>query len=143
MQNSSFLPEQAFTLSQAAVTSGLYKMQPTDSVAELERSGFRVFHLDGSAITDRSSYLTAVAHLFELGSQFGQNWDALADALTDLSWGEDDRIVVLYSDCDRFATGSPEAWAIALEIWKTSVEFWQTQGVKFSIVFQAGAALTP
>ncbi len=107
-------------------------------LADLDRSGFRVFRLEGTGIVDRSSYLRAVATLFEFGPHFGQNWDALADSLRDLAWGEDDRIVVIYSECESFAMAHPEAWEIAMEIWQGAVEFWQAQGVMLAIVFQVG-----
>ena len=124
----------------AAARSGLYVTTGVllEVVSDIQRSGFRVFLLDGNGIIDRSSYLQAMNNLFEFGAHFGKNWDALADSLTDLPWGEDDRIVVLYSDCEKFAKHDPEAWAIAMEIWQSSVVFWQAQGVKLSIVFQVG-----
>jgi hypothetical protein len=135
------LPE--FTLDSAAMSSGLYRMpttmattMATTMLPDLDRLGFRVFRLEGMGITDRSSYLHAVATLFEFGPQFGQNWDALADSLTDLAWGEDDRIVVIYSDCDLFAMAHPDEWEIVMEIWQRTVEFWQAQGVMLAIVFQ-------
>ena len=141
MQDLTFLPTIEFSIEQAMVASGLYLSTGPRStlMTNLERSDFRVFQLDGQGIVDRASYFQALANLFEFGSHFGQNWDALADCLTDQLWGEDDRIVVVYSDYEMFATGDPEAWTIALEIWKSSVIFWQAQGVKLSIVFQTGA----
>ena len=140
MRDLTFLPTIEFTVEQAAITSGLYFSTGLRSVLilDLERSGFCVFQLDGKCIVDRSSYFQALANLFKFGSHFGQNWDALADCLTDELWGEDDRIVVVYSDYESFATSDPEAWAIAMEIWQSSMVFWQAQGVKLSIVFQVG-----
>ena len=141
MQDLTSLPTIEFSIEQAMVVSGLYFSKGSRStlITDLERSDFRVFHLDGKGIVDRATYFQALANLFEFGSYFGQNWDALADCLTDQLWGEDDRIVVVYSDYETFATGDPEAWEIAIEIWKSSVVFWQAQGVKLSIVFQIGA----
>ena len=138
MQDLTFLPTIESSAEQAAITSGLYvSTEPRSAlILDLERLGFCVFQLDGKRIVDRSSYFQALANLFEFGSHFGQNWDALADCLTDQVWGKDDRIVVMYSDYDPFATGDPEAWSIAMEIWKSSVVFWQAQGVRLSIIFQ-------
>ena len=141
MQDLTFLPTIEFSIEQAMVTSGLYVSTVPRStlIADLERSDFRVFQLNGKGIIDRATYFQSLANLFEFGSHFGQNWDALADCLTDQLWGEDDRIVVAYSDYEIFAMSDPEAWAIAIEIWKSSVVFWQAQGVKLSIVFQVDA----
>lgn len=141
MRDSTVFPSIEFEIEQAAKMSGLYVSTGPRSalLLDIEQSGFRLFHLDGQGITDRSSYFQALAHLLEFGSHFGHNWDALADCLTDCSWGEDDRIVVVYSDYEPFATGDPEAWAIALEIWTSTVVFWQEQGVKLSIVFQVSS----
>ena len=141
MQDLTFLPTIEFSIEQAMVMSSLYVSTVPQSmlIADLERSDFRVFQLDGKGIVDRATYFQALANLFEFELHFGQNWDALADCLTDQLWGEDDRIVVVYSDYEIFAMGDPEAWEIAIEIWKSSVVFWQAQGVKLSIVFQIGA----
>lgn len=138
MQDSTSLPTIEFSIEQAMVTSGLYVSTVLRSalITNLERSDFRVFQLDGKSIVDRATYFQALANLFEFGPHFGQNWDALVDCLTDQLWGEDDRIVVVYSDYEIFAMGDPEAWSIAISIWKSSVMFWQAQGVKLSIVFQ-------
>ena len=138
MRDSTIFPTIEFNTDQAATTSGLYVSTGLQSalLLDIEQSRFRLFHLDGKRIIDRSSYFQALAHLFEFGSHFGHNWDALADCLTDCSWGENDRIVVVYSDYEPFAISDPEAWAIAMEIWEASVVFWQAQGVKLSIVFQ-------
>ncbi len=142
MRDLTVLPTIEFKIEQAATTSGLYVSTGSRStlLSDIEQSGFRLFHLNGKRIIDRSSYFQALANLFEFGSHFGQNWDALADCLTDFSWGEDDRIVVVYSDYEQFAMGDPEAWSIAMEIWQSSVVFWQAQGVRLSIVFQVGGA---
>ncbi len=140
MRDLTVLPTIAFSVEQAATTSGLYVWTGPRSalILDLERLGFCVFQLEGQHIVDRPGYFRALATLFEFGSHFGQNWDALVDCLTDCSWGEGDRIVVMYSDYEPFATSDPEAWSIAMEIWKSSVVFWQAQGVRLSIVFQIG-----
>ena len=138
MRDLTVLPPIEFKIEQAAKTSGLYVSTGPRSalLSDLEQAGFRVFHLDGKCIIDRSSYFQAVAHLFEFGSHFGHNWDALADCLTDCSWDKDDRIVVVYSDYEPFATSDPESWAIAMEIWTSTVEFWQCWQSSVSVVFQ-------
>ena len=140
MRDLTLLPTVEFSVEQAAITSGLYISTGPRSalMLDLERLGFCVFQLEGKHIVDRSGYFRALANLFEFGSHFGQNWDALVDCLTDCSWGEGDRIVVVYSDYEPFAMADPEAWSIAMEIWKSSVVFWQAQGVRLSIVFQMG-----
>lgn len=42
--------------------------------------------LDGRALADKPSLLTAIGHALDFPDYYGANWDALEECLGDLSW---------------------------------------------------------
>jgi RNAse (barnase) inhibitor barstar len=135
MQHSS-LP--IFDLTTANSAHGLYTIDRNQSISALletaKNAGCKVFHLEGKQITNRDRYFKAIASQFQFEDYFGENWDALADSLTDLAWQSGDRIVIVYSDCASFQTSDAEGWDLALEIWEQTVALWQSQGVIVSVI---------
>ncbi len=134
MQNSERATYPAFSLNTA--DSGLYTLESNRSIPEFlevaKQSQFQVFHLEGQTITSRDRYFQMMADLFQFPDYFGNNWDAVADCLTDFSWEEGDRIIVVYSNCQGFCKGND--WVIAMKIWTNTIEFWQQQGVMLSVI---------
>jgi Barstar (barnase inhibitor) len=119
-----------------AAVPGLYTLAQGESTATLldfaKQSKFRVFHLEGQQITGLDRYFAAIADLFQFPDYFGGNWDAVADCLTDLSWEEGDRILVVYSNYQGLRGG--EDWDLVMEIWSNTIEFWRGQGVMVAVV---------
>lgn len=66
--------------------SGLYDAgSAAADVLDLARSeGWTALHLDTTATPDKAGLLAAVQRDLRLPDWFGRNWDALADALSDL-----------------------------------------------------------
>ncbi|KNX37851.1 barstar family protein [Luteipulveratus halotolerans] len=66
--------------------SGLYDgAAPAEQVLDLaRREGWTALHLDTTAAPDKVALLEAVQRDLALPDWFGRNWDALADALSDL-----------------------------------------------------------
>ena len=71
-----------------------------DLRAMLSSAGFDLVTVVGSAITSESTLLAEVARAFGLSAEFGENWDALADALGDLADRTLPRLAVLWVDAD-------------------------------------------
>lgn len=123
-----------------ADASGLFSLNPGESIADLldtakqsaKQSKFQVFHLEGQSITNRDLYFQKIADLFQFPDYFGHNWDAVADCLTDLSWEEGDRILIVYSHSQGLS--EEHDWEIAIRIWANTIEFWGQQGVMVSVV---------
>jgi hypothetical protein len=134
MQYSEYPTYPAFNLNAAA--PGLYTLDQGESIATLldvaEQSKFQVFRLEGQQITSLDRYFAAIADLFQFPDYFGGNWDAVADCLTDLSWEEGDRILVVYSNYQGLRQGND--WEVAMEIWSDAIEFWRGQGVMVAVV---------
>lgn len=134
MQYSEHPTYPAFNLNAAA--PGLYTLEKGESIATLldaaKQSNFQVFHLEGQQIVSLDRYFTALADLFQFPDYFGGNWDAVADCLTDLSWEDGDRILIVYSDYQGLRAG--DDWDLAMEIWSNAIGFWRAQSVTVSVV---------
>jgi len=113
-------------------TSGVYLLEESPSMEHLEKltseRGLAFFHLEGQEIHDKDQLLKQAALALRFPEYFGNNWDAFADCLTDMSWHETDGFVILYDHFDSLAAHSPRDFEMALDIFKESTEFWHNQG---------------
>lgn len=84
------------------------------------RDGLHLGELDGAAINKRDELFDALEKALELPEWFGRNWDALSDALRDLSWLEGDGVAVLVTQGDELLSCASHASAHLLEIWTSA-----------------------
>ena len=70
------------------IEQGASGLHPTDDTAgarlAAREKGWRTIELDTSAGADKAHFLDVCRAAFELPDWFGNNWDALADSLTDV-----------------------------------------------------------
>jgi RNAse (barnase) inhibitor barstar len=74
----------------------------------LLKAGLEVRVLDGAWIRDEGSLFTALVPALGLPSTFGANWDALNDALSELTEGPARGLAVLWRDADRSLQADPQ-----------------------------------
>jgi RNAse (barnase) inhibitor barstar len=121
-------------------TSGVYMVEESQSVEHLEKHaaelGLAFFHLEGQDIRGKDQFLKEIALALSFPEYFGNNWDALADCLTDMSWHETSGFVILYDHFDSLAEQSPGDFEMALDIFKESAEFWRSQGKALFVLLQ-------
>lgn len=121
-------------------TSGVYLLDESLSVEHLEKlaseRGLAFYHLEGQDIRDKDQFLKETALALRFPEYFGNNWDALADCLTDMSWHETDGFVILYDHFDLLAEHSPRDFEMALDIFRESAEFWFNQGKSLFVLLQ-------
>ena len=95
--------------------SGVYRIgQAVDGAAVrrlAEEHGWRSIVVDGSTARDKAGLIEACARAFAFPDWVGRNWDALADALGDLSWLGAEGFLVTWQR-QRVVTG----WETVLEI---------------------------
>ena len=113
--------------------AGAYRLNcpPDELRAAAEQAGFVLFEAELSGVHDKGGFLAAVARAVLAPSGFGNNWDALADVLGDLSWQAAAGYVLLLRNGGE-AMGLPVAdHKIATEILADTVSFWKSQGKPF------------
>ena len=118
--------------------AGVYRLNcPLDDLrVAVAQVGFALFETELGAVHNKGGFLTAVAQAIHAPSGFGNNWDALADALGDLSWsdvsGQPAPGYVLLLRNGGEAMGLPAAdLNVATKILADTVSFWKTQGKPF------------
>lgn len=119
--------------------SGAYFLEESSSMSPVEiicrEKGLAFFSIDGRNIDDKDAFLKEAALSLDFPEYFGNNWDALADCLTDMSWHEAEGFVVVYKHFDALADHSPEDFAAALDIFRESADYWRNQGKAMFILF--------
>ncbi|MEQ1532549.1 MAG: hypothetical protein HOO97_10305 [Sideroxydans sp.] len=110
--------------------AGVYRLNCTlealhDSV---QRAGFSLFEVDIAGAHGRGEVLAEMARAIQAPDWFGHNWDALADALGDLSWNKAPGYVLLLR-------GEHPAEVMLDEVLYATVDFWRLQGKPFWVFF--------
>jgi RNAse (barnase) inhibitor barstar len=121
-------------------TAGVFQLSESaaaieDAAAEL---GFAAWQIDCSGVASKEGLLRAIAETLGFPDWFGENWDALEDCLTDLSWREAPGYVLVLDHCGPLSRTNPEAFETALEIFDSAAEYWYDEEVPFW-VFVGGA----
>jgi len=98
------------------------------------------FQLEGQGIHDKEQFLKHAATVFHFPEYFGNNWDAFADCLTDMSWHEAPGFVILYHHFDSLAMHSPNEFETIMDIFKDSTAFWGTQGKAMFVLLHGKSA---
>ena len=88
--------------------------EETDLRAILAGAGFDLVTIAGSAITSEGTLLEEMARAFGLPVEFGENWDALADALGDLADRRQPRVALLWVDADASVAADLQAFLSAV-----------------------------
>ena len=99
--------------------------------AEAEEQGWQLFHLDGTTIHDKASFLAAAKTAFGMPGYVGNNWDAFEEAINDLGWAPATGYAVVYDDAANLDEHDPAALAAAVDILATAAGNWQTEGKPF------------
>ena len=80
------------------------------------RAGFLVSHVALDAVHDKRGLLTAFAQGLCFPEWVGQNWDALADALDDLSWLDGPAHALLVDGAAGLRAQAPDTLATLVDI---------------------------
>lgn len=117
--------------------AGAYKLscKLEDLRADAAQAGFTLFDADLAAVHSKGLFLAAVAQAVRAPDWFGTNWDALADALGDLSWQPATGYVLLLRNGGETLGLTAADHDIATEIFAATVDFWKSQGKPFWIFF--------
>ena len=94
----------------------------------VQRAGFVLFEADIATAHGKGEVLAELARAVKAPDWFGHNWDALADALGDLSWQKAPGYVLLLR-------GEQPSDEILGDVLNATVEFWRLQGKPFWVFF--------
>ncbi|MFD5512900.1 barstar family protein [Streptomyces sp. NPDC127051] len=110
------------------------------ALAAAEEAGWTTLRVDLAGVRSKAELMRRWGAALQVPSWFGGNWDALADALIDLSWlpRAPGRLVAVTS-WRSYAQVRPGDWETLQEILEQAVDFWRegADGVK-----GAGGGLT-
>ena len=119
-----------------ASRSGVYRVAKSDELVEAAReAGLRVETVPFAA---KPALLKNIAAALAFPDWFGQNWDALEDCLTDLSWSSTVGHVLLF---DSARAG--DDFGVLVDVLASSAEYWASRGKPFFAVFIDPAAVLP
>ncbi|MBM3394387.1 MAG: barstar family protein [Betaproteobacteria bacterium] len=96
--------------------------------------GYQFVDLDCTSASDKQSFLQIARRAFSLPADFGDNWDALADCLMDLSWSGGLRWVVLARALERLWAREPDSFHTAVDILDETAQFWAEQEQPFIVL---------
>ncbi|MGW0898232.1 barstar family protein [Streptomyces goshikiensis] len=111
------------------------------ALADAEAGGWATVRLDLAGVRSKAALMRRCGDALRVPGWFGGNWDALADALIDLSWlggaagaagapevREVPGRVVAVTGWRGFAGERPGEWETFTEVLESAVEFWRDGG---------------
>jgi Barstar (barnase inhibitor) len=100
-----------------------------------EAAGLALFDVDLKGVKGKQNLLNALAVAANFPPEFGANWDALADALCDLSWHRASGYVLLLRNASDTLGLSANDREIAQDIFADTVVYWRQRNKPFWIFF--------
>ena len=110
--------------------AGVYKLNCSlEALHEsVQRAEFALFEADIATAHGKGEVLAELARAIKAPDWFGHNWDALADALGDLSWNIAPGYVLLLH-------GDQTGEIVLDDILNATVEFWRLHDKAFWVFF--------
>jgi RNAse (barnase) inhibitor barstar len=106
--------------------------------AAAKRAGMAYFHIEGKNIERKEQLLNHVATALHFPKDFGHNWDALEECLTDMEWADADGYVIFYEHIDPLVAAHPDQFETFVEICRDAVASWKEDD-KAMLVLLTGA----
>ena len=117
---------------QDAAKSGVYRTSRVDPVADAVRGSKLSFaRIPLQDVTEKTALLRRIAAQLGFPAWFGENWDALEDCLTDLSWRQAQGHVLVL---EGFQFLPEEELGVLIDVLIKAAEFWAGQGKPFFAV---------
>ena len=103
-------------------------------------AGLKVLRVDLEGCTDKRTLLLRIATQLDFPQGRGRNWDALADALRDLSWLPARGHALLFSDADDLRNASREDFDTLLDVLTEVAAHWAEDNAPFWAFFELSEA---
>ncbi len=125
----------ALRLSDAS-RSGVYRVARPDETLEAAReTGLRLETISFAAKPD---LLKGIAAALSFPNWFGENWDALEDCLTDLSWSDATGHLLLFEN-----GRAGDDFGVLVDVLETAAQYWAARAKPFFAVFVDPNAALP
>ena len=115
-------------------------MDPAAVRKAAKEAGFAFFHIDGKTIARKEQLLNHMATTMGFPKEFGHNWDALEDHLTDLDWVDGDGYLIYYDHIDALLTAHPDQFETLVEILRDAVSSWKEDGTAMVVLLSGAKA---
>ena len=115
-------------------------MDPAAVRKAAKEAGFAFFHIDGKTIARKEQLLNHMATTMGFPKEFGHNWDALEDHLTDLDWVDGDGSLIYYDHIDALLTAHPDQFETLVEILRDAVSSWKEDGTAMVVLLSGAKA---
>lgn len=89
--------------------------------------------IDLAGCDDKMALLARFSSALKFPPWFGNNWDALTDCLTDLSWLPAPAYRIVLLQPGQLRQADPEVLATSLEILDEAAAYWADEGVAFTV----------
>ncbi len=128
--------------------AGLYRVSSRTSAAmvrrEAEVAGRLLLAIDGTDIAGKRDFLLACAGALRFPAYVGRNWDALEEALRDLSWliqpGQQGYVVLL-DPAAPFIRHAPAEWATASAVLQSAIDHWRESPTPLTVLLRRADGL--
>jgi RNAse (barnase) inhibitor barstar len=118
----------------SAARSGVYCTPAhVDAVKQAVAGQAHWVEVDVGGLRSKGELLDALAAAYGFPDTFGRNWDALADALSDLSWQRDRAYVLRLREAARPARALGADWATFIDVLAYAAREWQSREVPFVV----------
>lgn len=112
---------------------------PADLAARATAAGLALHRVDLSGAHGKKALLAALGRALRFPVHYGQNWDALADCLGDLSWLEPGPLLVSLEQAGPLAARAPGDLATALDVLREAAAAWRERGRPVLFLWQGPA----
>jgi len=99
-------------------------------------AGLKVLRVDLEGCTDKRTLLLRIATQLDFPAGLGRNWDALSDALRDLSWLPARGYALLFNDADDLRNASGEDFDTLLDVLTEVAAHWAADNAPFWAFFE-------
>lgn len=97
-------------------------------------AGFNVYRIDLGRARSAEDIHRIFGKALHFPEWYGNNWDALADCLTDMSWNEADGYLIILQSAGALASNDPQALDTLISVLQETSENWKKQRVAFWVL---------
>lgn len=105
-------------------------------------AGLKVLRVDLEGCTDKRTLLLRIATQLDFPPGTGRNWDALSDALRDLSWLPASGYALLFGEANGLHHSGSENLDTLLDVLGEAAASWAEDGIPFWAFFELSADTT-